>query len=300
MIRRGGSIFPIALLLLLLLLGGCRSAPRLVISTTGTPLAVDDARANRVLETYLAAIEGRSGLRGSARVAISGPDFKLNRPQRIVVERPARLRFEILGLFDQLAAVLVTNGHHFGFFDAVTGEISRGRVSSSLLWDLAKIDLLPDEAVGLILATPEPAAGLARAAVWLEPDARIALAFAWPSEEPREACLADPTSRLFDRDCFVEQDALAEGGEVFYFDAEGKLVELRALESDGLIRFRVVFEQYEAIDGADGVFFPKRVTIRSPSVDSEARLDWKRVMLASDLSDRLFRLPERRKTGQGD
>jgi hypothetical protein len=266
----------------------------------GTPLAIDDARAGRILEAYLAVSEGRTGLRGSARVAVSGPDFKLNRPQRIVVERPARLRFEILGLFDQLAAVLATDGRQFGFFDASTGEISRGRVSPALLWELAKIDLTPEEAVGILLGAPRPSPGLARAGVWVERNGRMALAFAWPPEDSPRACRVDPTSGLFDRDCFVGEAALAGGGEVFIFDAEGQLVELRSLEFEGVIRYRVVFERYEPLEGADGVFFPMRITIRSPGVDSEARFDWKRIMLASELSDRLFRLPERRKSGQGD
>lgn len=297
---RGAPVLPVALLLLALLPAGCRSTLPLPISTAGTPLAIDDARAGRILAAYLAVSEGRTGLRGSARVAISGPDFKLNRPQRIVVERPARLRFEILGLFDQLAAILATDGRQFGFFDASTGEISRGRVSPALLWDLAKIDLSPEEAVGMLLGAPRPSPGLARAGVWVEPNGRMALAFAWPSQDSPRACRVDPTSGLFDRDCFVGEAALARGGEVFFFDAEGQLVELRSLEFEGVIRYRVLFEQYEPLEGADGVFFPMRITIRSPGVDSEARFIWKRIMLASELSDRLFRLPERRKSGQGD
>jgi len=300
-IRRGPFI-RVALLLFALSLAGCRSwfQPPLLVSTTGTPLAIDDERADRLLENYLDTIEGRSGLRGSARVALSGPDFKLNRPQRIVVERPARLRFEILGLFDQLAAILVTNGRLFGFFEASTGQISRGRVSSSLLWDLTKIDLSPEQAVGLLLGTPEPEPGLARAAVWLEPNGQIALAFAWPSEDSSGACHADLRSGLSEPACFVTEAALSEGGEVFFFDAEGQLVELRSLESDGVIRYRAIFERYEVLDGADRVSFPMRVTIRSPGVDSEARFDWKRVVFASELSDRLFTLPALRRFGQGD
>lgn len=272
----------------------------MLVSTTGTPLAIDDARAERALTSYLETVAGRSGMRGSARVALSGPEFKLNRPQRVVVERPARLRFEILGLFDQLAAVLVTDGRRFGFFDASTGQISRGRVSPSLLWDLARIDLTPEEAVALILGIPEPTPGIARSAVWLEPDGRVALAFAWPLDDPSSPCQSDPERALFEPTCFVEEAALAEGGEVFFFDAEGRLVEMRSLEAEGVIRFRVLFERYEALEGEGGVIFPKRVTIRSPGVDSEARFDWKRVMLASELSDRLFTLPERRNRRQGD
>lgn len=300
--RSGG----IALLLLLmtgsLVLTGCRTAPPgpLLVSTTGMPLAIDDARANRVLEDYLATLEARRGLRGSARVALSGPELELNRPQRIVVERPARLRFEILGLFDQLAAILATDGRQFGFFDASTGEITRGRVTPSLLWDLAHIDLSAEEAVGLLLASPEPAPGVGRSAVWLEDDGRLALAFAWPRKDPPAACLADASNALFDPRCFVGEAALAEGGEVFFFDEAGRLVELRSLEPAGAVRLRALFERYAPLDDDDGVIFPRRITIRSPALESEARFDWKRVMLAEDLSDRLFRLPELRRVGSSE
>lgn len=300
MTRRGvgGAI---ALLAVLATLSGCRTVGGSdLLSTTGTPLARDDARADRVLRDYLDSIPLRPGLRGSARVSLRGPDFKLNRPQRVVLERPARLRFEILGLFDQLAAILVSDGREFGFFDASTGEIERGRVTPDLLWQLAKIDLSPEEAVGLLLGAPEPESGLARAAVWLEADGRLALAFAWPADGGEPACQLDPAESLFVPGCFVEADALEEGGEVYFFDAEGRLVEFRALEANAVSRFRVRFEQFEALDGANGVIFPKRVTIESAALDSEARFDWKRVMLSGELSDRLFSLPEpgRRDRGQ--
>ena len=300
--RSGGFALLLVVSMIAPTLAACRSAPPagpMLVSRTGVPLAVDDERADRVLGDYLETLSSRRGLRGSARVALTGPDFKLNRPQRIVVERPASLRFEILGLFDQLAAILATDGREFGFFEAATGEITRGPVSPSLLWDLAKIDLSAEEAVGLLLGTPEPAPGVARSAVWMEPDGRIALAFAWPVTDPAAACLSGASSVLFDPECFVGEAALAEGGEVFFFDEGGRLVELRSLEAAGVIRLRVLFEGYEPLDAADGVIFPKRITIRSPAVLSEARFDWKRVMFATDLSDRLFVLPEPRRTGRG-
>ena len=55
----------------------------------------------------------RGALRGAARVALEGPAFRLNRPQRIAIARPGKLRFEVLGLFDVLAAMLVSDGQDF-------------------------------------------------------------------------------------------------------------------------------------------------------------------------------------------
>jgi hypothetical protein len=284
-----------------LVLAGCRPPPP-TLEMTGTPLAIDDARAEVVLTSYLDEVEARSALRGHARVLLEGPDFKLNRPQRIVVERPARLRFEVLGLFDQLAAILVTDGRGFGFYDASTGEMSRGRVNGSLLWNLAKIDLDPHEVVGLLLGSPAPSPGIARADVWLEPEGRMAIAFAWPTDEQASLCLEAPErSGLFEVDCFMSRSELQQGGEVFFFEPDGRLSEMRALDPNGIMRFRATFEEYKPlVDGDVGSAFPHRITIRSPAVESEARFVWKRVILAEELSDRFFELLDRSDRNRAD
>ena len=292
---------------------GCGTSMRPIeIVPAGMLLPVDDPRAAKVLRDYQVQVESRKALRGSARVALAGEGFALNRPQRIAVERPARLRFEILALFDQIAAILVTDGERFDFYDASTGEIQRGRVRSTLLWDLAKIDLAPEEVVGLLLGAPMPEPGTHRAGVWLEPEGRLALAFAWPTQSLELACASDdPWGVFFVPTCSLpEQTVLDMGGQLFFFDQDGKLVELRVLDPGGEIRYRAHFEQYEALpaaatagegqaEGQSGVVFPKRILLESPMVQSSARFEWKRVMLADDLSDRLFQLPEPRRARQG-
>lgn len=295
--QRGGRI-AIAGLLLSLLLAGCRSVPSFDgeggIEMTGTRLAIDDARARHVLQNYLALAHARPALRGSARVLLEGPDFKLNRPQRILVERPARVRFEVIGLFDQLAALLATNGSRFDFYDVSTGRISRGRVTPTLLWDLAKIDLDVDEFVGLLLAAPVPTPGIARSSVWLEPDGGIVLVFAWPKREPSANCRILPDRALLEADCFVPAGSPVEGGEMFLFDVDGRLAELRSLDQDGSLRFRATFDDYQPLAVSVGdVEFPNRITIRSPGAASLASFEWTRVMLTDTLSDRFFTIPDR-------
>lgn len=285
-------------------LAGCRSTPPpgAGLELAGSRLPVDDVRAGRLLQDYLGVARARQALRGSARVALEGPDFELNRPQRILVERPARLRFEVLGLFDQLAALLATDGRRFGFYDASSARISRGRVTPSLLWQLARIDLDVHEAVALLLAAPVPSAGIARAQVWLDAEGGIAFVFGWPADEAAPGCLDDTTRSLLDAACFLSEAALEDGGEVYRFDGAGRLVEVRDVEPGGALRFRATFEDYMAIEAAteaaiEGdpatVDFPRRVTLRSPRTQASARFDWKRVMLAASLSDRLFELPDR-------
>ncbi|MBY0400217.1 hypothetical protein K2X89_07980 [Myxococcota bacterium] len=278
---------------LALFAAGCRTAPPPAF-LRGTPLAVDDARATRLLDAYLADSAARSVLQGSARVALTGPDFKLNRPQNVVVARPARLRFEVVGLFEQLAAVLVTDGHRYGFYDASKGAMEEGAVTPGLLWSLAKVDVGIPEAVEILLAAPRPQAFAARAAVWQEESDRIGIGFTAGHTPRRHDCPADPEQAWRDAACFADAGALAEGGEAFVFDRDGRLVELRSFLADGVLRYRARFEQYGALGaGASRTDFPLVVTIESPAVGSEARFAWKRVMLGGEVADRLFRLPER-------
>ncbi len=296
---RSASVSILLLFSIVLALGssGCATAPPATV-VRGRPLPLDDARASRLFEAYLAGTATRNALRGTAGVSLVGPDFKLNRPQNIVVERPARLRFEVIGLFDQLAAVLVSDGESYGFYDAATGELERGPLTPTILWDLARVDVGVGEAVGLLLGAPRPPAGGGRAAVWQEADDRIGVAFARVASRASVEC-AEPVERGWtDPACFGGPESLREGGDAFVFDRDGRLAELRAFDADGVLRYRARFEQYGGLgDGADRSEFPNLVTIESAAARSEARFAWKRVMLAGSLSDRLFELPERGSAG---
>ena len=311
-----GAMFLATLLPMLLLTTGCLTPAGPIAGGAGvshSPLPIDDARAQRVWASYRDATRERHALRGSARVALSGPDFKLNRPQNIAAKRPANLRFEIVGLFDQLAAVLATNGREYSFYEAGQPGVERGILAPGLLWSLAKIDLDPEELVGLLLGTPLPSPGIARAAVWLEPSAgqsaaadsqessRIAIAFAWPGEDARRGAACGANSALIENDpaCFLSVDAMEMGSEIFVFDEDARLVEMRSVEAGGRLRFRADYADYlplrteTAAEGATPPLFPNRVTIESPEAQSMARFEWKRVMLADDLSDQHFEIPER-------
>ena len=292
-------------LILSLTVAGCRTPSTHVPFETqllGQRLPDDDARTERVLRQYLEASKLRVALRGSARVSLEGPDFKLNRPQRILVDRPGRLRFEIVGLFDQIAAILAVDGRAFDFYDAATGDVSSGQVTPSLLWDLAKIDLEVPELVELLLATPLPSPGFVRASSWLEPSGRVVLVFAWPSSGSVAACREILDRAFFDPDCFAPDAELEEGAELFYFDAAGQLVEVRNLANTGKLRYRATFEDYQSLlsEGAE-VAFPMHTTIHSPGPEttSIASFVWKRVMLTEDLSDRFFEIRRRKRTAAG-
>ncbi len=203
----------------------------------------------------------------------------------------------------------MVEGRDYGFFDASNGEIVRGEVGPTLLWELARIDLEATEVVALLLGAPTPSAGAARAGVWLQPDGRLAIAFAWPEPGVRRpvACHLEAGAALSEPGCYPPASAIEAGGEIFVFDESDRLRELRVLEPEGRIRFRAIFEDYAPLTSgevadeaiAEGGEFAKTIMIQSPAIESAARFVWKRVMLARGLSDRFFEIPEPDGRGRG-
>ncbi len=235
-----------------------------------------DPRPARLLAGLEASAEGRSALRARARVGIRAPDLKLRRPQRLAVARPGRLRVEVLGLFGQLAALLVVDGGAYQLYEPGADQLREGRVSSALLWQVARVDLEPAEAVDLLLGVPRPSAGLHVSGARLREDGHIA---------------------------FERVDARGDAREHFVFDAEGRLAEMARLAPDGRPIWKARFARYRTIAGHDGSprQFAFEVALDFPRVDGSATLDYQQVELVAELPGSLFRLelPPRGPAGEG-
>jgi len=256
----------IALLPMLCLVLACR-AP-----LPGSALPYDDPRPAALMATLHQRAAARQALRATAKLDLQAPDVRLNRPQRMAVERPSRLRIEIIGLFSQLAAVLVTDGEIYQLYDARRGDIEEGVVSAGLLWRVARVDLAPEEAVDLILGVPRPKRGLSPGA-----------------------------ARVFE-DGAIEVDQLnGEGrlGQRLRFDPAGRLTRLETFAPGGELLWRAGFADYRLLPGAGadvpGELGPQEpfafdVQLDFPRVEAEVRLQFKKVALAGSLSDALFHL----------
>jgi hypothetical protein len=129
----------------------CQSIPP---RDLGTALPLDDPRALERLAAHHSLAAERQSMRAAARLAIEGPGISLSRPQRLVVRRPASLRIEILGLFDQVVGIVVTDGSRFSFIDLASGTRDGGPVDDGVLWRTARVDLTPADAVALLLGAP--------------------------------------------------------------------------------------------------------------------------------------------------
>ena len=230
---------------------------------TQDPLGAADPRPGRMV----AALAERSGppaaLRARARVAIEAPDLRLRRPQRLALARPGRLRVEVLGLFGQVAAILVVRDSQYQLYEAGRSQISEGILSPALLWQVARVDLEAEDAVNLLLGTPRPLPGLVVTGAWSRGDGSLG---------------------------FTRVDERGQARERYVFDGQGRLEELERSDAGGRRIWRARFSDYRPVSSPESLpdEFAFQVQLDFPRVDGRAKLDFQQVDLAADLPDELF------------
>jgi hypothetical protein len=246
------------------------AAALLTVTACRTPapafvrLPADDPRPSTLLASWSQAAEARRGLRGRARLSVDGADgaVRLRGKQIVVLERPARLRVEILGLFDQTVAVLVTDGERFELFRSADRYYQAGPVHPDLLWEQAWIALTPAEAIDLLLGVPAP-----------DPSLRTA------------AALGDGAGGvrldLADAEGHVRRRAR--------FDAEGRLRGVEVLDPGGALAWQASFDDYASVGGEP---FAHAVSLEVVSGDTRAEISLRDVELNPVLTPELFRLRE--------
>jgi hypothetical protein len=162
------------------------------------PLSPGDPRPAALLAAWTQTAEARRGLRGRARIKVDASDdsVHLRGQQILVLERPARLRVEILGLLNQTLAVLVTDGGRFELFNAHDRSYRTGEVSPALLWEQAHLALRPEEAVDLLLGAPAPDPALRPAAAFGDDVGGVRIDLADASNAVRRRAGFDALGRL--------------------------------------------------------------------------------------------------------
>ncbi len=231
----------------------------------GSALPKDDPRPERLREDLRKRSQDLRALQGRARLSVEAPDLSFNRPQRLALERPGRLRVEVLGLFDQVAALIVTRDHAYQFYDARSGQLEEGRVDPEILWRVARIDLSPEEAVGLLLGVPTGHAGLTVSGAEVFENGSVAFG------------LVDPAG--------VSRAQLT-------FDSKGRLVAMQRMDESGRQIWSARYTNFKSIQQGDGqtIDFAFDVELRFLRVEAEARFIFSQVELPSDLPDGLFLL----------
>lgn len=130
-----------------------------------------------------------------ARLSVDGPGGAVRSRQVMVAVRPASLRVEILGFLSQTQAVLVTDGESYSFFDVRERSFERAALRPGLLARIAGVDLEPDEAVRVLLGTPD-LAGLRPVGAALLPGGGVRIILADDSGSTRRAVETDADGQL--------------------------------------------------------------------------------------------------------
>jgi hypothetical protein len=217
------------------------------------PLPATDARVVARLAELRAQVEARRSLRANARVSLSGAAGDSFSKELLLAERDAKLRLEVIGVLGQRALVLASDGEAYDLYRAETGKIESGDVDAGVLWRVARIPLLPSEAVGLLLAAP-----------------------AIPPEPPSAA--SGPAGEL----------RLSWADRSVTVDANGTLHEARVLAGEGGEELaRATFQDWR---GAGESAFPYRIELEFAFQRGGALLEFRDVEVNPALDPRWFRL----------
>lgn len=248
----------VGLLLACALLAGCRT---LGPTPAGTGAVPPDAQA--LLASLGRVAAERHGLRAMAHTAIDGPGGSTRSSQVLALEAPAKLRVEILGLLNQAVAVLATDGEEFELFRAEDRSVRRGPVYAGLLWEVAKVDLTPEEATSVLLGAPRPAPGLR---------------FSGSQPLPAGGARLDFS------------DALGAVRQRFDFDAAGHLTQVDRFDVGGRVQWEARYSDLRPLGDQS---FAYGLRLAFPDAGSQVAIDFKNVELNPALPPETFvlRLP---------
>ncbi|HVH07209.1 MAG TPA: hypothetical protein VNE71_14550 [Myxococcota bacterium] len=255
---------PALLAVLCLLLAaplGCRT----VLPSATPPLARDDPRPAALVAGLGALAAERSSLRASARVSIEGQRGASFARQLVLLERPSRLRLEVLGVLGQRVAVLASDGAHYDLYRAEKPGLESGEVHPGILYEVAGLAITPEEVIQLALGAPlapgASAPGIAGAAELPEGGVRVELGY-----------------------------RAGELRRVVEFDAGGALVRYAARDAEGGLVLEARFTDYRDVAGSRFAF---HIEVSLPAAESRAEIQFQSVELNPALPAELFRLPQR-------
>ncbi|MCG8587866.1 MAG: hypothetical protein MJE66_01100 [Proteobacteria bacterium] len=243
-------------------------------STLGPPAAApvpaSDPRVSAYVSALHEAAERRQAVRGVVRLALDDGDQRARSVQRIAAARPARLRVEVLGLLDQILAVLATDGETFQLHQTSPRRFEAGPVSRGLLRRVARIDLAPEAAAPLLLGAPAPAERLRMASAMEWSDGRLAIPF------------VDTHGGLRER---------------YEFDEDGRLQALHRFREGDRLHWVARFGDYRDLAGES---FAHQIALEFPDTKAVAVLTFRRAELNPALPEGIFHLePPKRVSSAG-
>jgi hypothetical protein len=225
------------------------------------PLPAGDTRPAALLAALASEAESRHSLRGAVKLSLDGPGGPIRASQVLVVEQPSHLRVEVQGFLSQTVAVLVTDGERFQLYRAGGHSLEDGPVYPGLLWQVAQVDLTPEEAVQVLLGAPRVPPGL----------------------EPTQAL------RLYDGGIRIAVgDALGPSQRVLEWDEAGRLRRFETRTPGDSVLWQAEFSEWQQVGGE---WFACSVQLYFPVSKTEVGLTFRGVELNPDLPSDAFVLP---------
>ncbi|MGH2899217.1 MAG: hypothetical protein ACRDMZ_11130 [Solirubrobacteraceae bacterium] len=213
------------------------------------PIAGEDEAMRARVERAVAEAADRQSLRAVGKLRVEGPKGSGSVKQVVLVERPTRLRLETLNMLGQAATMLVTDGQRFAFFDGKS--LDDGDVSAEVLRERLGLAFTPSEAVGALLAAPQPVK--------------------WP---PR-AILA----RGAERAVLLDDQSLR-------FAEDGELAAIEALDAQGAVLWSAEYAAWRDVPGGR---YPFKVVLVFPETKLRAEFELSKAELNQPLDASLFR-----------
>ncbi len=228
---------------------------------------VDPQQAQALLDGLRVTSAERRSLRGIATLSFDGTAGNVRSRQVIVVDAPSRLRVEVQGFLNQTLAVLVTDSGQFDLFRAEDRSRRSGAVYPGLLFEVAQIDLTPEEGVALLLGAPP------------DPDGLLLASAAGIDGGGVRLDRVDPAGVLRQR---------------LDFDSEGRLARVEAYEPGERLLWSAEYRGHQPIGGVE---FAYEIVLWFPASQTQVELDFKQVELNPDLPEGVFTLPPPRTSG---
>jgi hypothetical protein len=213
-------------------------------------------------QTLLADLDARSAairsFRALAEMRYVGPRDKLAAKEVIVVERPNRLRIEMMSAFG-VALQIASDGQRVSAYHRGQQTYYHGRATTENLVRFTRLDLTVPEIVDLVMGLPPHAARIGRPTFAFE----------------RPLGLWRVTTALVNHGAFT-----------LWFEPE-RLLPARAIEVDpgGQIAYDATFADYRPVSGIE---VPRTVHFDLPEQDRKVELKYSDVSLNVELSPGLF------------
>ncbi len=243
----------LCLLFPVLPLAACRTVPGGL-----RPLPAGDPRPAALLLELQVRFAERQALRGRLRLAVDGPAGSGRSRLRLLAARPARLRVEVRGLLGETVALLVTDGERYALVAPAEGRREHGPVHEGILREVAGLDLRPEEAVSLLLASPPVG----------------------PGARPKDAvALGDGGLR------FAVVGAGGQPEAELEFDRLGRLRVWTRFGPAGGTRFRATFGDWRDDPGEP---FPFHREVAFPAIGARASLSFREAELLPEVDGAAF------------